>query len=303
MKNIIVPPLKIQGIKTKLIDFIRDNIQINNNITWIEPFLGSGSVAFNLAPKRALLSDSNPHIINLYKSIQNNKLTPEEIADHLKIEGNELSQKGESHYYQIRKRFNQDKNAKDFVFLNRCCFNGLIRFNKKGEFNVPFCKKNDRFRKALITKIYNQFVAVRERIILSEWDFVCQSWEETLINTNSNSFTYLDPPYVGRHTDYYSSWDEKDAHKMISAIEKLKGGYALSMWFENRYRKNLYLQNFEKFASFKYFSHFYHLGGSEQNRNKMIEALVIHPDYVKQNLLKNDLNSIVDMEFNNHISA
>ena len=90
---------------------------------------------------------------------------------------------------------------------------------------------------------------------------------------------------------------------MISAIEKLKGGYALSMWFENRYRKNLYLQNFEKFASFRYFSHFYHLGGSEQNRNKMIEALVIHPDYVKQNLLKNDLNSLVDMEFNNHISA
>ena len=44
------------------------------------------------------------------------KLTPEEIADHLKMEGNELSQKGESHYYQIRKRFNQDKNAKDFVF-------------------------------------------------------------------------------------------------------------------------------------------------------------------------------------------
>jgi len=65
-----VPPLKIQGIKTKLVPFILKNITWHGNGKWIEPFLGSGVVAFNVRPDRALLADVNPHIISVYQAIR-----------------------------------------------------------------------------------------------------------------------------------------------------------------------------------------------------------------------------------------
>ncbi|MCP4130391.1 MAG: DNA adenine methylase, partial [bacterium] len=66
MEKVKVPPLKIQGIKTKLVHWILENAAISRNETWIEPFMGSGVVGFNSGAKKALFSDINPHIINFY---------------------------------------------------------------------------------------------------------------------------------------------------------------------------------------------------------------------------------------------
>ena len=84
-EKIIVPPIKCQGIKTKLIPFIRDNIETSENGIWIEPFLGSGVVAFNVAPKRALLTDKNQYIIALYRSIQDSSITGQTEMNLTKI--------------------------------------------------------------------------------------------------------------------------------------------------------------------------------------------------------------------------
>ena len=65
-----VPPLKCQGIKTKLAEWIKDHSTYENNGTWIEPFMGSGVVGFNIAPRRAIFADVNPHIINFYNAIK-----------------------------------------------------------------------------------------------------------------------------------------------------------------------------------------------------------------------------------------
>src|SRR5205814_766906 len=72
VEKVGVPPVKCQGIKTKLVPFILENIRWSESETgrWIEPFLGSGVVAFNFAPQKALLADTNSHIIKLYQSIQ-----------------------------------------------------------------------------------------------------------------------------------------------------------------------------------------------------------------------------------------
>lgn len=67
-----------------------------------------------------------------------------------------LSEMDERHYYYVRDRFNEDHNILDFLFLNRSCFNGMIRFNKNYRFNVPYGHKPQRFSKAYVTKIVNQ---------------------------------------------------------------------------------------------------------------------------------------------------
>jgi len=61
-KKVIVPPIKCQGIKTKIVPFIREHVKRNEDGLWIEPFVGTGVVAFNIAPKRALLVDKNQYL-------------------------------------------------------------------------------------------------------------------------------------------------------------------------------------------------------------------------------------------------
>lgn len=70
----IVPSIKSQGIKTKLVSLIGEVVQWQKYGCWIEPFMGTGAVAFNIKPQRAVLCDSNPHIVRFYKSMQSGKL-------------------------------------------------------------------------------------------------------------------------------------------------------------------------------------------------------------------------------------
>ena len=111
---------------------------------------------FNAAPKRALIADTNKHIIHFYKSVQDGTLTPADARSYLEDEGAKLEKLGADHFYEIRKRFNEKGNPLDFLFLSRACFNGVMRFNRKGGFNVPFCKKDERFAKRYITKNSNE---------------------------------------------------------------------------------------------------------------------------------------------------
>src|SRR5579871_6588861 len=97
-----VPPIKCQGIKTKLVPFIFRSIQWNGDgAHWIEPFLGSGVVALNLMPERALLADTNRHIIGLYQSIQRGEMTPATVREFLECEGKRLKASGADYYYEV----------------------------------------------------------------------------------------------------------------------------------------------------------------------------------------------------------
>ncbi len=278
------PPIKIQGIKTKLVPFIARSIRWSGKGRWVEPFLGSAAVALNIAPDRALLSDTNEHVIRFYQKLQSGEITAEMVKEHLVTEGSKLLS-GEDHYYVVRDRFNRHKDPLDLVFLNRSCFNGVMRFNKKGGFNVPFCRKPDRFRQALVTKICNQIDWATKIMRNKDWEFKCQDWRVTLAESRSADFVYLDPPYIGRHTDYYNQWLDEDADALVRTIKQLPCGFAYSMWKENKYRENAHLiANFTNFPMVT-FSHFYHIGASEGLRNHMEEALVIKLGYVEDKVL------------------
>lgn len=281
LTSVKVPPVKCQGIKTKLVPFILSNIKWNGEGRWVEPFMGSGVVGFNFSPKRAYFADNNIHIIKFYQDIQKGNISSLTVERFLQQEGMILSDVGEEHYYSIRERFNSNPNSLDFLFLSRSCFNGMMRFNSKGEFNVPFCKKPDRFRQAYITKIVNQIKWV-ESIIQDDWVFKAADWRETLAQVKEGDFVYCDPPYAGRHTDYYNTWGEEEDQELIETLLNLPGGWALSNWKENKYRKNPLVEKFESMKDkvvIKTFNHFYHVGARKSNRNKMVEVLIIKKGY------------------------
>lgn len=267
------PPLKCQGIKTKLVNFIATTIDWNERGAWVEPFAGSGVVAFNIRPQRARLYDLNPHVIRLYQGIQRGQISPVSVRAHLELEGAALRNSEGAHYYEVRSRFNENGQPLDYLFLNRSCFNGLVRFNKKGGFNVPFCKKPDRFRPAYITKIVNQVAWASHVMEGRDWRWEHADWRTALSEAQPNDFVYMDPPYIGRHANYFSRWSEQEARALAEQARALPCGLALSMWLQNKYRYNTHIEECWSWATLHTTEHFYHLGAQERLRNTIVEAL------------------------------
>ena len=274
MMKVGVPPIKSQGIKTKLVPWIQSIVPSNFCGTWIEPFMGTGVVAFNVAPRRAILCDTNPHLVNFYAAIASGEITPEVVRDYLTREGETLLSKGEDHYYFVRDRFNSAHSPLDFLFLNRAGFNGMIRFNRKGGFNIPFCRKPQRFAQAYVTKITNQVSWASKLIKAKEFSFKCQDFSKTIADATPNDIIYCDPPYIGRHVDYFNGWDDLHERELFDKLSKFAGQFILSTWHHNDYRENEYVKNLWSEHSVLTREHFYHVGGKEENRNPVVEALV-----------------------------
>jgi DNA adenine methylase len=273
-----VPPIKSQGIKTKLVPWIKSIVPDSFEGKWIEPFMGTGVVAFNIVPESALLCDTNPHLINFYTAIAEGEITPERVRGYLNDEGSKLLEQGESHYYFIRERFNKGHRPLDFLFLNRAGFNGMIRFNRSGRFNIPFCRKPNRFAQAYVTKIVNQVDWVSKLLRARKYTFKCQDFTETIKAGTSADFIYCDPPYIGRHVDYFNGWDSDLEQQLFDSLSQSPSKFILSTWHHNDYRENEYIQSLWNVFSILTREHFYHVGGKEKNRNPMIEAIVTNYD-------------------------
>lgn len=287
----IVPPIKCQGIKTKLVRAIKSLRPKDVNGRWIEPFCGSCVVALNLRPDRALLCDSNEHIIRFYNNIQSGEITSGLIREYLLEQGSRLKRQGEAVYYEIRDQFNREPTSLAFVFLNRACFNGVMRFNRKGKFNVPFCRKPARFARAYITKITNQVAECTQILRSVHWKFQCADFRQTLALATETDFVYADPPYAGRHVDYYNSWSEKDERELVAALKALPCRFVLSTWYQNKYRTNSGVQSEWNAGGFtvNQVEHFYHVGPTEGLRNSMTEALISnYPGVVEAKKARHD---------------
>ena len=192
------PPLKWAGGKRWLVPQVAPLWKQFAGRRYVEPFCGGLAVALGLRPDHALLNDSNPHLINFYRQIQRGlKLTIEMRND-------------EKLFYAQRDRFNQliaaggtatAEAAQLFYYLNRTCFNGLCRFNRSGEYNVPFGKYQT-------INYASDFFAYRER--LRGWTFSTMDLEE--LETSPADFIYADPPYDVEFTSYSAggfNWDDQ----------------------------------------------------------------------------------------------
>lgn len=198
------PFLKWAGGKTQLITEIEKNLPIsviNRKFVYVEPFVGSGAVLFwilNNFPRleKAVVNDINEDLINTYKTI---KSTPKELISILKVLQEEyhsldsLQEKKKEYYYQKRELFNkrqqnQTEHSALFIFLNRTCFNGLYRVNRKNEYNVPM----GSYKKPTICDKSN-ILAVSEA--LQKVELVCGDFEQTVNYADTNTLFYFDPPY------------------------------------------------------------------------------------------------------------
>lgn len=253
-----------------------ENAELTEKGRWIEPFLGSGVVGFNARRTNAEFSDLNPHIITFYNALKSSLITPNSVRRFLEYEGHKLSERGEAYYYRIRERFNKGKNPLDFLFLSRSCFNGVIRFNSRGYFNVPFCKKTNRFSKAYITKIVNQVQFAYEMIHTNNWNFRHCSFQELIAEAREEDFIYCDPPYLGRHTDYFNTWSEQDEVDLYASLTQTRAKFILSTWHSNKYRINTSISKYWRQFYIITKEHFYHIGAKEENRNSIFEALVLN---------------------------
>lgn len=275
MKKVQVPPIKSQGIKTKLVGWIGDTIgEVGGK--WVEPFMGTGVVGFNLASTQGVFNDANPHLVKFYQEVQSGRITGQVVRDYLEREGEILRQSEEDgyvHFREVRDRFNDSPNSLDFLFLSRTGFNGMMRFNKKGRWNIPFCKKPNRFSQAYITKIVNQVDGVAS-LIQKEWEFISGDFEKILSGLSKDDVVYCDPPYHGRHVDYFNTWSLDDEERLARLIQSLDCRFVLSTWSHNAYRKNDSIPAFWSDYNIHLKEHYYHAGGKIQNRGGMMEALI-----------------------------
>ncbi len=202
-ENKAKPFLKWAGGKTQLLSEIADKLSYNeqDSFTYIEPFVGSGAVLFwilNNYPniKHAVINDVNTDLTNCYKTIKNNVSELIEILSELEIEYNSMehnSEERKAFYYSKREAFNKRNSSLVahsalFIFLNRTCFNGLYRVNRKNEFNVP----QGSYKKPQICNREN-LLAVSK--VLQKVEILNGDFAKTKKYANSSSFFYFDPPY------------------------------------------------------------------------------------------------------------
>lgn len=189
----VKPFLKWAGGKAQLLHELA-KLCPNNIRKYYEPFLGGGALFFFLGPKNYLLSDNNPELINLYKCVADH---PREIIRNLETMKNE-----ESYFYNIRNKsfFELDKiyAAARTIYLNRTCFNGLYRVNKKGHFNVPYGKyKNPNI-------VQKEKILLASRLLSSRKIKLMDFREIEKMKFSKDDFIFFDPPYVpaGGYADF-----------------------------------------------------------------------------------------------------
>jgi DNA adenine methylase len=153
----------------------------------IEPFLGGGAVFFHLQPKAAILSDINPELIHLFSIMRTQPLQLETAMRR------HQAKHSHDYYYKVRCADPKDPIARAarLLYLNRTCWNGLYRVNRRGEFNVPIGTKD----KVLFPS--DDFQGFAEALMAAQ--LICSDFENVIDLASEGDFLFVDPPYTVRH--------------------------------------------------------------------------------------------------------
>lgn len=222
------PLLRWAGSKRKLIPIMR-TLCPRDFRTYVEPFAGSACLFFALQPRQAILADFNRELIETYGTIAQN---PDQVSDLL----HGFPTTKEFYYRQRALRpeeLEPSERAARFVYLNRFCFNGVYRTNRRGEFNVP---RGLRTGSIPTREQFRQAASV-----LRHSSLVCDDFEFVIRLVQKNDFVYLDPPYTKQGTRYsgeygYGAFASHDLERLSASLKTIdsKGATFLLSYKCNR---------------------------------------------------------------------
>ena len=223
------PLVKYRGGKSKEIPNLEKHIpQFNGR--YIEPFFGGGAMFFYLEPKKAIINDINSKLMEFYKGVKTNFETLQRELSEIertyrinrkkfeelkaKTPTERVNDENEALYYQIRDMFNDlvEKKYSDallYFFINKTAYSGMIRYNSKGEFNVPYGRYAN-LNTSLATKAHSK--------LLSKTEIYNLDYKDIFEMAEEDDFMFLDPPYDCVFSDYGNA-EHKDGFNERNHIE------------------------------------------------------------------------------------
>lgn len=225
------PMIKYRGGKSKEIPNIMWHIPRFSG-RYVEPFLGGGALYFYLEPRQAIINDINEKLIGFYRGVRNNYETLRRELDDIEVlytrnrseydalkalhPGERVEDKNEELYYKLRAMFNgtSPKKYSDallYYYINKTAYSGMIRYNAKGEFNVPFGR---------YAHLNTKSVTLRHSQLLNRTEIYNGDYSEIFNMCAEDDFVFLDPPYDCTFSDYgndeYKDGFNEDSHRKLA---------------------------------------------------------------------------------------
>lgn len=225
------PIVKWVGGKTRLLDELVSRAPARFR-RYYEPFCGGGAMFFHLAPSRASLTDSNRDLIEMYRCVA------EDVDAVIRKLARHRRQHDADHYYRVRTRWNercrrQDRAARAaaFIYLNKTCYNGLWRVNRRGLFNVPVGRYES-------PQIYDPASLRAAAEALQRADLGHGDYAQGVENAGSGDFVYFDPPYhpvsdTARFTSYTAADFGPDDQRRLSELARELDGRGCAVMLSN----------------------------------------------------------------------
>lgn len=239
----VAPFLKWAGGKRQLLNQIKERMPKEYN-DYYEPFIGGGAVLFELQPEKATINDINISLINVYRQVKDNT---EEFIKLVNKLDSEMWEDGKEYYLDIREKYNDKLLKKEydlelaalFTFMNKHCFNGLYRVNKKGLFNVPYNKSR---RTSIEEESVRETARYLKTVNILEGDF-----EEACKGAKKGDFIFFDSPYAPLNPTSFEAYTKEgfdvESHKRLAQLyDKLteRGCYCMLTNHNTEFINELY---------------------------------------------------------------
>jgi DNA adenine methylase len=160
----------------------------------------------------------------------------------------------------------------DFLFLTRTGFNGVMRFNGSGKWNVPFCKLNNRLSKNVIDDLANAVTELSKLFKSKEFTFYNKSFEEVIESAPENSIFYCDPPYYGLEVQYFKGWEKEDEIRLNRMLKDKV--FIYSTWLDDGHKKNQMIGDYWSEYEIESKKHKYNVAEKSSERVGVNEGLI-----------------------------